>query len=216
MKSSYPIALLFVSTLLCTCGSAPGTTPPTQVTGTLRYREGDRLLQSTLRVSAELTPAAPRLLQQEMRPLPGAGKGYYRIQRTGGYPKQLSFVLPCGERACAVDYCLHPVYVDSLPTSIDRRNRLRMPFSERPLTERESLVLFLEPRGAGPPGKLSLLGPSKTGVTIVPPEAFEDIPAGDYDAYFIKQYLARDTLEGLVSSVQLEYVTRSRELRLIN
>ena len=208
------IPALLLLPLACTCGRAKPTEAPLRVTGTVRYMEDQQSLQSTLQLSDTTLAQPPSLLGQPLNPMPRLGKGYYRTRRQLHYPAQLPYRIPGPDGARDLTYSMQPVYVDSLPASVNKRMDVHVRISDVPLADGETLIFFLEPKPRGTPRKLSLLGPTQSGVIMLPSAALVDIPVGGYDLYLIKLLLVRDSTAAFVNSMQLEYVTRMRSVTI--
>lgn len=205
--------------LLCTCGPAPEQAAaaydgPTKLAGTLRYQQDQRLLEATLRVDPAVPDGpAPLLLGSALEPLATAGTGRFRTRRSSALPTRLSAGMPCTDReACTTHWNFVPPFADSLPAVLSKSRNQQIPVLEKGLTAEESLVVFFEPRIRKTPHRLQLIGPTATGFVTLRREALADIPAGDYRIYLVKQQLHRDSTDRLVSTVQTEYFTRSREV----
>ncbi|MEL7159212.1 MAG: hypothetical protein AAFN92_00530 [Bacteroidota bacterium] len=200
--------------LLCTCGRAPAP-PPTELSGTLRYRAADRSLEVTLRLSpADTLPSAPvpTLFGSSLSPLPLAGTGVYRTRRQLELPPLIQLTAPCSTGDCPVALPFVAPRIDSLPAELSNSRSTAFPVADAGLTPAESIVVFFEPADRSSPRRLQLVGPSTSGVLTLPARALADVPPGKYEVYLIKQQLVRDSTEHLRYSLQTEYFTRSKNV----
>lgn len=211
------LALLFVLHL-ASCGRAPEPVGPTRFMGTVRYQEDGKLLEATVSVGMADTTMAyapPTLLGSVMDPLPRAGANHYRSRRTLPFPVPLRFGVPRpGSDNATLEYRFMPPLVDSLPRFLEKTESLRVPVGSQPLADNESLVVFFEPVDRSTPRRLQLVGPTKSNYLSVRPAALADIPPGDYMVYLVKQQLHKVADEEVRGSLQTEYFTRSKAVKV--
>lgn len=208
--------------LLCTCDRAQqqqgqqvlNHVGPTRLAGTLRYQQGSNLLEATLQLHPAIQDGpAPLLLGTPLEPLATAGAGRFRARRTSALPTTLSVGIPCSDReACTTRWEFTPPFPDSIPPILSKSKMSRIRILAGGLTAEESLVMFFEPVLPKTPRRLQLIGPTSTAYLTLRSEALSDIPTGDYRVYFVKQQLHKDSTASLVSSMQTEYFTTSREV----
>lgn len=209
----FPYLLLL---LLTACAPEPPR-PVTTAVIDLRYQK-DR---DELRADVSLDPdslTAPGFLGSPMPAFAAAGPGHYRdVRRLPGLP-DLRLTLPYPDRPERAELrpTLPAAHLDSLPPVLYRDRDNYFSFGDQPLTENESVELFLEPgvAGGGRPFRLQLQGPSARPRFHLPPPALTDVAPGEYSAYLIRQGLSRDTLPGVVVSVQGAYFSRGRGVRV--
>lgn len=209
--------------LLYTCDRAPKGPQtqqhdgPTRLAGTLRYQQGSSLLETTMQLDPAIKDGpAPLLLGSPLEPLPTAGAGRFRARRSSALPTSLSAGIPCPDReACTTRWEFTPPFADSIPPVLSKSKTSRIPILDGGLTEAESLVMFFEPVLPKTPRRLQLIGPTSTGFLTLRREALSDIPTGKYRVYLVKQQLHKDSTASLVSSIQSEYFTTSREVTVV-
>lgn len=212
-------ALIFPlsSLLLFTCGSARKNGAPDLAVGTVRYLEDTQTMQVQVEIKDSdtlRTLSAPKIFNFEMKQLPQPAAGRYAYNKPMNYPSVIPLDLPCGGSRCTVDLSFAPIFIDSFPTSISRKAKLSVPISHQALKERESLIFFFEPSDRSAPKRIQLLGPTDRPIVTLPKDAVATIPVGEYEVYLIKQELQRDSTEQLITSMQLEYITRARKVTI--
>lgn len=205
------LALLF---LLCTCAPA-AEAEPTVVTAQLRYQERSKTLSAEVAVRPDY-PTRPTLFNDAMEPRLQAGTGSYRSKREMAFPASVRLGIPTGapDERTELKVSFHPVGLDSLPRSLRAGAAYRFPVGSAPLAPGENLILFLEPTDRSAPRQFLLEGPTVSADFQLPAPATKNIPPGTYGAYLIKQQLLRDTLPGVIASVQTEYFTRTVDVRV--
>jgi len=204
-------------TFLCTCGRAPEAAPSARLTGTLRYQKDGQLLEASLNVSPadSLTSTrAPTLFGTVLESTSQLGAGRYRARRRLELPPVIRLTAPCPAGDCPLTINFIPPYLDSLPTLLNRKRTLAFPYAAAGLAASESVVLFFEPEGRSAPHRIQLIGPTDTGVLTLPAKTLADVSPGTYRAYLIKQQLAKDSTKQLSYSLQTEFFTRTRSVRV--
>ena len=209
-----PACLLILLAGCAATPSAPVTTEPTRVVGTIRYVQDQALLQTTLQLEAvaETDDAIPTLLGAEMRAPAEGGSGLFTDRRKMAYPPKVDMTVPCGGDACLLSIPLAMAAIDSIPTSMSRAEAQRLRIGQAPLREGESIVFFFEPVAGGAPRRLQFMGPTTSAVLGLPAESFADVPAGDYNIYLVRQGVVKDSTAALVHKIQTEYFTRPQPI----
>jgi len=181
--------------------------------GNIRYTESNQLLVGTLNLSpadSSGTQAPPTLLGSAMPALERAGAGNFRTRRQLHFPETIQMTLPCGQASeCVLSYDFLPVFADSIPTQISLAETVAFPVAGGGLLSDESLVIFFEPADRSSPKRIQLMGPTDTGIFTLPKNSLEDIPAGDYQVYLIKQQLHQDSTAYYKASIQTEYFSKT-------
>ncbi len=198
--------LLCLSTFLCTCGPAKKTNEEsTVVLGNIRYEESSQLLEANLTVSPVPT-TAPAVLGTTLNQLTGMGPGHYRGRQQVEFTDVID-VSVAGQPAQVIRFT--PPFSDSIPAVLSKSRTAKIPAMRVGLTDRESLVFFLEPKDRSTPKRVLLQGPSNSGILTLPKESISDVKPGQYTAYFVKQQLQKDSTGTLETSLQTEYFTTS-------
>lgn len=198
--------LLCLSTFLCTCGPAQNTNKEsTVVIGNIRYEESPRLLEANLTVSP-VPSTAPAVLGTTLTQLNGMGPGHYRGRQKTEFTDAIDLSIP-GQPAQVIRFT--PPFADSIPAVLSKSRTAKIPAMRTGLTDKESLVFFLEPKDRSTPKRILLQGPSNSGVLTLPKESMSDVKPGRYTAYFVKQQLQKDSTATLETSLQTEYFTKS-------
>jgi len=118
--------------------------------------------------------------------------------------------LPCGQASeCVLSYDFLPLFADSIPSQISLAETVAFPVAGGGLLSDESLVIFFEPADRSSPKRIQLMGPTDTGIFTLPKNSLEDIPAGDYQVYLIKQQLHQDSTAYYKASIQTEYFSKT-------
>lgn len=203
------IAFILLSGLLA-CGPAEPTPieEVKSVSGHVRYQRGNQSLLADLQL-ADSTDRIPTFLGSAMEPIGNLPTDRFRHYATGDLPSVLRFGIDHDGSATVFSFVTHPVFVDSLPDTLDRSRTINFPVADRGLTDKESLVMFFEPTDNSTPKRILITGPTETGTVSLPVSAIDDIAAGNYEVYFVKQRLFKDQIRTLRASIQTEYFTRS-------
>ncbi|MCP9237275.1 hypothetical protein [Lewinella sp. JB7] len=205
--------ILPIVLFLASCGS-PEPTPVAEVktaSGHLRYQVEERTLQADL-LLADSTQRAPTFMGTPMRPVRELPTRRFRMERLQELPPRIRFSITADDEVANFSYVVHPVFIDSLPDTLRRSEASNFPVADRGMEETESLVLFFEPADRSTPKRILITGPTQSGTVSLPVSAIDDIPAGTYSVYFVKQQLYKDRFKNLRVSIQSEYFTRSRPL----
>ncbi len=206
----YLIPLVIV---LCSCGPA-APTPVQEVktlSGHVRYQEDIRKLDVEL-LLPDSSDRPPTFLGSAMEPLRTLPAQRFRMERTQPFPETFRFAVSSREEVANFAFTLPPVYIDSLPDTLARTQAANFSAAARGLAENESLVIFFEPADRSTPKRILVTGPTSNGTITLPTTAIDDIPAGNYAVYLIRQHLYKDRKRNLKASIQAEYFTRSRPL----
>ena len=183
------------------------------VSGHLRYQAGSRSLTADL-LLPDSTGTAPAMLGQAMTGLGGEPGRRYRYAEERDLPGLINFSVTVDEQEATFGFVTHGITVDSLPDTLFRNTAAYFRVADRGLTDRESLVVFFEPGDHSTPKRILVTGPTASGLVSLPPVAIDDIPTGDYDVYLVKQRLFKDQIGTIKASLQTEYFTESKQVRV--
>lgn len=175
------------------------------VIGNIRYDESTQLLEANLTVSP-VPATAPAVLGTTLSPLAGMGAGHYRGRQQTEFTDPMDLNVS-GHPGQVIRFS-RP-FADSIPTVLYKSRTAKIPVMHTGLTDKESLVFFLEPKDRSTPKRILLQGPSNSGILTLPKESMSDVNPGRYTAYFIKQQLQKDSTATLETSLQTEYYTKS-------
>ncbi|MEM7575391.1 MAG: hypothetical protein AAF433_20965 [Bacteroidota bacterium] len=184
----------------------------------VQLRQGDSLASSTTYEAA--TGSVSFLGSPMMDQLSTAAGQRWQATRKIDWPAELYFSLPQpdfknGDERFDLRFAMAPPTADSIPAIIDRAQGARFKFSNQALAANESLLLFFETRAWNPGVKRVLLaGPTNSAFFNLPAATIQELPAGNYEVYLVKQALVRDSLAQLKTSTQIEYFTRSRSVEV--
>lgn len=209
--------LCFLIPFLFTCDRAKETVAPDFVSGAIRYTERSQVLDANLTVRRAVIDgsySSPKAFDLVMDQLPEVNPNYFSFRRPMNYPAVMPLEVPCGDDRCQLDLSFAPVFVDSVPRSIPKDAPLRVRIAEQPLGEAESLVFFFEPADRSKPKQIKLIGPTAMSSITLPSDALASMAVGEYELYLIKQKLVKDSTAALISSMQLEYITKSKRVIL--
>ncbi len=204
------ISLLLLG-LLCTCGPAPKNDfSPTIAVGSVRYQEDIQRLDADLSIDP-VGSYVPSLYGSAMPPFDRAGPGHFRTRRTLPFPGKLSFSIPCSaaEGLCPKEIPFTPPFADSIPTVFSQSKTLSFLAGSTGLLKAENLIVFFEPDDRSAPTRITLQGPTQSGLVTVPKKALLDVAPGKYQVYMIKQQLHKDSTALVQTSFQTEYFTKS-------
>ena len=201
--------------MLCGCTSDEPTVvrEVKTVSGHLRYEADSGTLTADLQLP-DSTGRAPAMLGQPMDELAGDPGRRFRYAAERELPGLINFTVYVDEQETTFSFVTHGVSVDSLPDTLYRDTSATFLVADRGLTERESLVVFFEPADRSTPKRILVTGPTASGVVSLPPVAIDDIAVGDYDVYLVKQRLFKDQIGTTKASLQTEYFTESKQVRV--
>ncbi|MFT7120552.1 MAG: hypothetical protein ACJAZ9_000726 [Neolewinella sp.] len=208
------LSLLFLLNLSTCAPAQKSSKPTTNFTGTIRYQQPRQLLEANFRITPvdnTINVIYPTLFGTAMAPFEPTGPGNYRTRRNLPFPTTLQLTAPCSDGPnCPLSLNFQPPFSDSIPRELSKSQSAIFPVGTVGLTKAESLIIFFEPADHSTPRRIQLVGPTSTGNLTLRKEAISDIPAGEYLVYLVKQGVQKDSSAALVSSVQMEYFTKSK------
>lgn len=141
----------------------------------------------------------------------------WRAAMKAQFPEDLRFTFPLTDQEDAEKFTLplnlSPPFMDSIPEVIDHTKSLRFIAGTQSLAANESIIVFFEPDNRDQaPRRIVVAGPSSSPRITLPANAMEDLPLGNGRVYLVKQQLARDTVDGVQSAIQLSYHTRLKKV----
>ena len=210
----YYLVLLAVM-LLCGCASDEPTVvrEVKTVSGHLRYQADAGRLTADL-LLPDSTARPPAMLGEPMHALGSAPGRQYRYAADRELPDLVNFTVDVDDQEATFSFVTRTIFVDSLPDTLYRDTSASFAVADRGLTDRESLVVFFEPADRSTPKRILVTGPTSTGVVNLPPIAIDDIAVGDYEVYLVKQRLFKDQIGTTKVSLQTEYFTETKQVRV--
>ena len=207
--------VLAIVIMLCGCTSDEPTVvrEVKTVSGHLRYQADSGTLTADL-LLPDSTGRPPAMLGQPMEQLGRDPGRRFRYAAERELPGLISFTVYVDEQEATFSFVAHGISVDSLPDTLYRDTSATFMVADRGLTERESLVVFFEPGDRSTPKRILVTGPTSSGLVSLPPVAIDDIAVGDYDVYLVKQRLFKDQIGTTKASLQTEYFTESKQIRV--
>ncbi|OAV46114.1 hypothetical protein [Lewinella sp. 4G2] len=207
------VILSCIFLLFCTCDSAPSNGERDGAVVFLNYEQDQQLLTTRMNLGlageAPIT-GVPTVYGSPLDSFTRQGVTTWQLRKNLNYPSVIPLEIPCGDALCNRDVKLAPVFVDSFPNVIDPKKDLQVAYGPEALTSSESLVFYFGPQDRSAPEKIKLVGPTNSPVATLPSDALAKLKPGKYNVYLIKQQLKRDTTARLWTSIQAEYMTRTR------
>lgn len=185
-----------------------------ELKGEIYFFRGDSLAESSVyRPAAGSVAFVGSAMQADELPT----RQRWRTKMTVNFPEDLRFTFPMDEKEEAekatIPLFLSPPFTDSIPEIIDRTKSLRFVAGTQPLAANENIVVFYEPDDRNsPPRRIVVAGPSSNNRIVLPANTVQDFPVGSGRIYLVKQQLAKDTLDGVHSAIQLSYHTRLKKI----
>lgn len=183
------------------------------VSGQLRYEAAGQRFTADL-VMPDSTQAVPSILGNAMEPIDGLPGRRFRYRDQRVLPQLVRFTTEVDEQSAVFSFATQQVIIDSFPDTLYRDSSATFVVADRGFTDRESLVVFFEPADRSTPKRILVTGPTATGAVTLPPVAIDDIAVGDYEVYLVKQRLFKDQIGTTKASIQTEYFTESRNVRV--
>lgn len=232
--SSY-LSLASIICLLAICSSCTQPerlekTTPVTAKAEIRYLADLRELSADLRLfrgdslatSEPYTPptGSVAFLGSAMEPKSLAGFTRWRSRMRTDFPEKLRFTFPIDSLKpldkSTINLEFEKIVADSIPTTINKKQRQHFYTGNKRLQLGESIVVFFEPEDrTAKARRVIVAGPSSSNYISIPTEAMTNIAPGNHSVYLVKQSISRDTIPGLVSAVTFQYHTRTQPVRVV-
>ena len=185
-----------------------------ELKGEIYFFRGDSLTNSKVYRPA---PGSVAFVGSAMQADELSTRQRWRATMKAPFPEDLRFTFPLTEEESAEKFTLplnlSPPFMDSIPEVIDHTKSLRFVAGTQPLATNENIIFFFEPESRDQaPHRIVIAGPSSSPRVTLPANAMEGMPPGKGKIYLVKQQLARDTIGGVQSAIQLSYHTRLKNV----
>ncbi len=223
------IVFLCLFPLLSACWQSTNASLPIIVKGEIRYLADTRQLNSevyffqgdSLANSQVFRPAqgSVTFLGSAMQSTELAGRQRWRSEMKVLFPEDLRFSFPTDTTSApsspraTLELQFSPPSTDSLPELLQKNVGSRFSAGSQALAANENIVVFFEPEVRNDsPTRIVIAGPTRNDKISLPANTLENIPAGNYEVYFVKQQMAKDTLPGIYTAIQIAYHTRPKKV----
>lgn len=213
--------------LFCSCTSPVATPPPIIAKGEVRYLADRKELKGEIYFFRGDSLANSIVYRPPVGSVSFLGSGMqadelssrqrWRTAMKVPFPEDLRFTFPTsdeeGAEKTTLPLHLSPPFTDSIPEVIDHSKGLRFIAGTQALAANENIIFFFEPDNRDQaPHRIVIAGPSSSPRVTIPATAMENVPLGSGRVYLVKQQLARDTIDGVQTAIQLAYHTRLKKV----